>query len=120
MLFRKRDKRGEAQVRNKKSGRTAAPPELYRIDFDMMMKGNVFKRRPGPVRQVGVTVRGATHVVTSGDVVDRETFLALLEANAIRPVAPAAIHDESDGDIQGAQREETPTLHPEIETPREE
>ncbi len=61
----------------------------YRIDFDMMVKGSAYKRRSGEVRQFGVTVNGATVLVTSGDVVDRATYEALVEAGAIRPPKPA-------------------------------
>lgn len=65
---------------------TDEEPQLYRIDFDMMLKGSVFKRRKGMVRQFGVTVNGSTKLVTSGDVVDRETYRALVAAGAIRPI----------------------------------
>jgi len=61
-------------------------PQLYQIDFDMMLKGSVFKRRKGMVRQFGVTVNGSTKLVTSGDIVDRETYRALVAAGAIRPL----------------------------------
>jgi hypothetical protein len=60
--------------------------ELFRIDFDMMLKGSVFKRRRGTVRQFGVTVNGSTRLVTSGDVVDLDTYKALVAAGAIRPL----------------------------------
>lgn len=50
-----------------------------------MQKGFLYKRRSGMVRQFGVTVRGATRLVTSGDWVDRETYEALVRAGAIRP-----------------------------------
>jgi hypothetical protein len=63
---------------------------LFHIDFDMMLKGSIYQRRKGPVRQFGVTVNGATRLVTSGDTVDLDTYNALLAAGAIRPVAPTA------------------------------
>lgn len=50
----------------------------------MMVKGSVYKRRSGLVRQFGVTVDGATRLVTSGDIVDRQTYDALLAVAAIR------------------------------------
>ncbi|MCX5757641.1 MAG: hypothetical protein NTU83_03875 [Candidatus Hydrogenedentes bacterium] len=59
-------------------------PQLYRIDFDMMLKGSVYQRRRGPVRQYGVTVNGSTCLVTSGDLVDEETLYALIAAGAVR------------------------------------
>ena len=61
---------------------------MVRIEFDMMLKGSVYRRRGGNVRQFGVTVHGATRLVTSGDLVDRSTYEALLVAGAIRPAAP--------------------------------
>ena len=59
-------------------------PERYRIDYDMMLKGNVCQRRHGKARQIGVTVNGATRLVTSGDEVDRPTYEALLQCGALR------------------------------------
>jgi len=67
----------------------ASPPErqqFYHIDLDMMLKGSFCKRRKGMVRQFGVTVNGSTRLVTSGDTVDRETYIALVHAGAIRPL----------------------------------
>lgn len=66
--------------------RQAAQPArtTVRIEFDMMLKGSVYDRPSGRVRQFGVTVDGATKVVTSGDFVDRQTYDALLKAGAIR------------------------------------
>jgi hypothetical protein len=52
----------------------------------MMLKGSVYMRRGKPIRQFGVTVGGSTRLVTSGDVVDEETYAALIAAGAIRPV----------------------------------
>jgi hypothetical protein len=71
------------------SGGPGQADRRYRIDFDMMVKGSIYKRRSGDVRQFGVTVNGATVLVTSGDVVDRATHEALIEAGAIRPPKPA-------------------------------
>jgi len=66
-----------------------APPaerqQLFRIDFDMMLKGSICNRRRQVVRQFGVTVNGSTRLVTSGDTVDIDTYKALLAAGAIRP-----------------------------------
>ena len=49
----------------------------------MMLKGSVYQRRRGSVRQYGVTVNGSTHLVTSGDLVDEETLYALIAAGAV-------------------------------------
>ena len=50
----------------------------------MMLKGNICQRHHGTARQIGVTVNGATRLVTSGDEVDRPTYEALLECGALR------------------------------------
>ncbi|NIA16701.1 MAG: hypothetical protein GWP08_21835 [Nitrospiraceae bacterium] len=68
---------------------------MYRIDFDMMLKGSTCKRGRATVRQFGVTVQGSTRLVTSGDVVDAETYNALLAMGAIRPIRPES-HGEPD------------------------
>ena len=86
LLFRKRKK--PAPFPNDMG--TDDEAQLYLIEFDMMLKGSIYKRRKGVVRQFGVTVNGATRLVTSGDVVDRETYRALMAAGAIRPEGPGA------------------------------
>lgn len=87
MFFRKRDKRVGPPL-SSQSGSHAGRADLYPIEFDMMLKGAIIKRRGGQVRQLGVTVNGSTRLVTSGDVVDRDTFEALLAAGAIRVTRP--------------------------------
>ena len=94
MLFRKRDrnlgmtaKRGAGPLPAGDAG------DLFRVDFDMMVKGNLVERRHGPVRQFGVTVHGATRLVTSGEMVDRDTYRALVAAGAIREKAPEPTHE---------------------------
>lgn len=54
----------------------------------MMTKGAVIHRKGKVYRQYGVTVRGATRLVTSGDVVDQPTYDALVAAGAIRVAPP--------------------------------
>lgn len=77
---------------------------LYLIEYDMMLKGSVYRRAYGDVRQLGVTVDGKTRLVTSGDKVDRITYEALLAAGALRedyygvqkkPKPPQTITDDS-------------------------
>lgn len=102
MIFRRRQKRGgaPAQVQHEQKQRKQgdgpaelpARPEFYPIEFDMMLKGSIVERRRGPVRQYGVTVNGSTRLVTSGDVVDRATYDALLAAGAVRPASAAPAH----------------------------
>lgn len=86
MLFRKRDKGVPSPETRRDGGEHAAQPELYRIDYDMMLKGSVVSRRGKPFRQFGVTVNGATRLITSGDMVDRKTYEALVAVGAIHGV----------------------------------
>jgi len=64
---------------------TGGGSEMVRIDFDMMLKGHIIQRGRMKCRQCGVTVAGSTRLVTSGDVVDRETYEALLASGIVRP-----------------------------------
>ena len=76
-----------APQRPAKALKNAAPQPIrttVKIDFDMMLKGSIYDRPTGRVRQYGVTVDGSTRVITSGDYVNRETYDALLKAGAIR------------------------------------
>lgn len=92
MWFRKKERLSDVPP-HLRSGDTAASqkPAFYRIEFDMMKKGAVLQRRGKPIRQYAVTVNMTTRVVTSGDVVDRETFEALVAAGVVdrTPDAPA-------------------------------
>ncbi len=56
---------------------------FMRIEFEMMKKGHIVQRRGRKVRQYLVSVDGSTRLVTSGDVVDRPTYEALVEAGCI-------------------------------------
>jgi hypothetical protein len=78
------------------SSGAAASQESYSIDFDIMTKGHVISRGRKQVRQIGVTVHGATRLVTSGDVVDRETYEALIAIGAIAPPGTAPRKDLAD------------------------
>lgn len=83
MLFRKR-KPLPPEARSDADS-SSADPLGYLVEFDMMLKGTIYKRGSVSVRQYGVTVRGSTRLVTSGEWVDRETYEALVEAGAVRP-----------------------------------
>ena len=87
MVFRRRQKSGE-MARHSDMGSGQEPVHYVQIEFDMMLKGSVYPRRKGLVRQFGVTVGGATRLVTSGDKVDLDTYNALVAAGAIRPLPP--------------------------------
>ena len=97
MLFRKRERRaGAPHLQSVNAPLLQGRQQLFTIDFDMMVKGSICKRRRGLVRQFGVTVKGATRLVTSGDTVDLDTYEALLVAGAIQPAA-AAVPDDDQG-----------------------
>ena len=48
-----------------------------------MRKGHIVTRRKTPVRQFAVMVGTTTRLVTSGDVVDRAAYEALVAAGAV-------------------------------------
>lgn len=68
-----------------------APPRYaifkkqFEVPFERMLKGTVAERDGAPIRQFGVYVDGVVRLVTSGEMVDRETFEALIAAGAIDP-----------------------------------
>lgn len=66
----------------------AAESGSFLIDFGMLTKGHIIKRGRSQVRQIGVTVNGATRLVTSGEYVDRETLDALIAIGAVNPPSP--------------------------------
>ena len=91
--------------KNRSSGKYAVPSgrddgleraEVFKIEFDMMTKGSVYRRRSGEeIRQMGVTVDGATRLVTRGDLVDRKTYDALLRVDALRINEREKQHEEA-------------------------
>lgn len=92
MLFRKRRKPGNpAHAQNAVNGQ--ALPQYFPLEFDQMAKGAIVKRRGRRVRQYAVMVGGNVRVVTSGDMVDLETYLALAAAGVVPP--PAVSSDDA-------------------------
>jgi len=84
--FARSDGRAPSERRpSRRAEGIGTPTNVVRIDYDMMIKGSVYDRPGGPVKQYGVTVGGATRVITSGDFVNEATYRALLTAGAIRP-----------------------------------
>ena len=75
----------EAPARPRRRGAMEIQGELIRIEFDMMRKGHVISRGRKQVRQIGVTVKGSTRLVTSGDLVDSATYEALVCAGVVDP-----------------------------------
>jgi len=65
------------------------------ITFDMMLKGSQHVRGRKKVRQHAVMVGGALRLVTSGEIVDRETYEALLAAEIV--ISPEAEAQQVDG-----------------------
>jgi hypothetical protein len=106
LLFSRKNKRGlvPAQIRQESGNARQEPPALFKIEYDLMVKGSVVKRNGRPVRQFGVTIDGSTRLVTSGDVVDRKTYEALLAVGAIRERSL----QELPGEESGAPPRETP------------
>jgi len=104
MLFRRRHKRGPIAGRAPVGPVPGQEPEFFRIDFGMMRKGSILETRRGRIRQVGVTVNGSTRLVTSGDLVDRETYGALAAAGIIEdarpslPPKPLLVTEDADDD----------------------
>ena len=89
MFFSKRQKRGGVPPHLQGGGSDSShEAEFFRIEFDMMLKGAVIKRRSGSVRQFAVTVGGSTRLVTSGDTVDRETYDALVAGGVVKDARP--------------------------------
>lgn len=86
MLFRKRKRHNPGLD----GGGTAAPgtPQSYFVGPDDLLKGNDVPRGRKKVRQFAVLVDSRVRVVTTGDVVDRATYEALLAAEAIAPPEP--------------------------------
>jgi len=63
------------------------PPDMpqFEVHFNDMLKGYYAERNGDRIRQFCVYVDGASRLVTSGDIVDRATFAALIEAGAVEP-----------------------------------
>lgn len=94
MLFGRHRKHGatpphargaEARPRSRRRAGQDAQGGRICIAFEMMRKGHVIMRGKKQVRQIGVTVNGATRLVTSGDLVDLATYEALVFAGVIDP-----------------------------------
>ncbi len=94
LLFRKRNRRPGTPPTQGGAGERSTPQQFYFVDFDMMTKGSIVKRRRETVRQFGVTVNGSTRLVTSGDTVDAATYNALLAAQALRPAPAVTVESE--------------------------
>ena len=110
MWFRRKDRLGDVPPHLRGSESPGGQkPAFYRIEFDMMKKGAVVQRRGRPIRQFAVTVNMTTRVVTSGDVVDRETFEALVAAGAVeRAPEPSPGPDERAPEDGPSSRAEDP------------
>lgn len=86
MLFRKAFRRREFEDCD-----PTAPPRYsiikrqFVVPFERMLKGTVMERDGVQIRQFGVYVDGVVRLVTSGDMVDRETYEALVAAGALEP-----------------------------------
>jgi len=64
-------------------------PESYYIGPDDLLKGNFVPRGRKKVRQFAVLIDARVRIVTTGDVVDRTVYAALVAAGAVvRPPEP--------------------------------
>lgn len=98
MLFRKR--RRPPHIHTHPS-HPAPAPELYYIDYDMMIKGAKIKRGRRMVRQYAVILDGSVRLVTSGDTVERAVYDALVAAGAVAPRTPPDPAPEAPGKKTG-------------------
>jgi hypothetical protein len=80
-----------------------APPRYaifkkqFTVPFERMLKGTVSERDGVPIRQFGVYVDGVVRLVTSGEMVDRETYDAMIAAGALEPDADYVPEAPKDG-----------------------
>lgn len=88
MWFNKRKKPPVGSDGTGPSGTRLETPKFYKIELEMMKRGNFIRRKGTEMRQCAVTVKGSSRLVTSGDVVDRLTFEALLRYGMIEVPAP--------------------------------
>jgi hypothetical protein len=111
VLFGKRKRRGNRATHAPlMPGHSVSQAGLYHITEDIMRKGSVIVRQGKEVRQYGLSFKGMVRLVTSGDVVDRETYDALLAAGAISPIGSTASPDSPLPDSSPA-----PIKEPEVE-----
>lgn len=87
MLFGRRKKLGNRPTdATLRPGNPTPQAGLYHVTGDIMRKGSVTVRQGKEVRQYGLSFKGVVRLVTSGDVVDRETYDALIAAGVIDPI----------------------------------
>jgi hypothetical protein len=104
VLFKKRGSGVPPAVRGGGDVTRPGEPGFYQIEFDMLLKGSVSRRKGRDIRQVCVMVEGAPRLVTSGDVVDRKIYDALIAAGAVLPGgSPAAGPDFPDTGATGTE-----------------
>ncbi len=72
--------------------------DLVLITDEMMLKGARVPRRGGTVRQFSVMIGGAIRIVTSGDMVDRSIYEALLAKGAVKPIEADQASEGTDED----------------------
>jgi hypothetical protein len=75
---------------------------LVRITYEMMKKGSHVTRRGVETRQILVMAGNSVKLVNSGDLVDRETYEALVNMAVIDPIPGMDVPDSSPDTIAGA------------------
>ncbi|MBI2425384.1 MAG: hypothetical protein HYV27_21340 [Candidatus Hydrogenedentes bacterium] len=79
-MFFNRNKRIAERARQASADETAGnTDELFMVTFEQMQKGHIVKRGRETVRQCAIIIDGYMHLVTSGEHVTREVYLALVE-----------------------------------------
>lgn len=82
MLFRKRKKSTSSYSATYQGfpAPVSGNRETYLIEYEQMLKGAIVTRGRKKVRQCAVMVGSDIRLVTSGDTVDRDTYLAMLKS----------------------------------------
>ncbi len=96
VLFGKRRQSPAARPSGSAPGGAAA--DTYVVAYERMLKGNQLLRRGRPIRQVAIVVHGTAKLVTSGDMVDRKTYEALVLAGVLAADDVPAVPDVLEAD----------------------
>ena len=101
MLFGKR--RQSPAARPTGSAQGGGMADTYVVAYERMLKGNQLTRRGRPIKQVAIVVHGTVKLVTSGDMVDRKTYEALVLGGVLAaddvPAVPEVL--EADEPLEG-------------------
>ncbi len=85
MFFSKRNRIAERARLASAEDASANADELFLVTFEQMQKGHIVKRGRETVRQCAIIIDGYMHLVTTGEHVTREVYLALVEKGYLLP-----------------------------------